>query len=475
MTPRRPRSSSIPVVAPIGADGPLSSREWTRRQFVMTSGGVVLAATGFGALGCDESTGPGPRGTLQVSIIGLAGGLPSAGLATITRTDATAAPVNATLPNLGTVTVDVPVGVYHVIYTPPSGYQVAGANEFDVTITSGQTTSVSVTVEAIPVQGTLHITISGLAEDATSGGSVTAQRTDATASPTVIPVGPTGIKDQVIAAGTYTLTYAAPTDHVLTGENPLTGIVVTDGATVNIVFTVEEQSPGVFAPPNLLNNLSFESGTDGMTAGNLTRVNDHAFDGTWSLRRDWTPSASDVGGNNFFDLGVACGEAWLRFYFRLAEGWSITSILKFVIFREGGYGTQFGGFEIGSPAASAGRAGLSWSSFQEQGSYGTQLVAPENISAGAWHSLEVHNRRNGDAFPNYAFWFDGQQIVKPDGAVPGGHGWAWSGGRLYSNERGTDKAFRLVQFCGTLNGGNTGSGSIWIDRVAASTAGRIGP
>jgi hypothetical protein len=97
------------------------------------------------------------------------------------------------------------------------------------------------------------------------------------------------------------------------------------------------------------------------------------------------------------------------------------------------------------------------------------------------------------------FWYDGAPI-SPDPSVPvnefgAGNNSYWSGGRLYAGQRAnvqcTDdggQTFRpcanstggnaklgYITWLSTLNGGNTTTGQVNLDRVAISTVGRIGP
>ena len=43
------------------------------------------------------------------------------------------------------------------------------------------------------------------------------------------------------------------------------------------------------------------------------------------------------------------------------------------------------------------------------------------------HCLEANYRRNGDALPNAAFWYDGIRVTKPDGPDPVYSGKAMAG------------------------------------------------
>jgi hypothetical protein len=235
-------------------------------------------------------------------------------------------------------------------------------------------------------------------------------------------------------------------------------------------------SPPSYATADLINNASFESGWDNFQNGSggsptgVTRETDQAYSGVTSVKRTWVANpdpTDDIAASFWGDAGVAQDRIFHRMYFRLSSGWSITSFHKFVIFREAGFGTQFGGWQLNDGS------GLAWSSFLETSSVFTSLISKASITADTWHSIEVDLKRNGDALPNAAFWYDGLQITQPDGTLSNGR--EWIGGRLYFGPtRLSSVKVQLIQHTGTLNGGNTGTGSLWLDRIAASTQ-RIGP
>jgi len=250
----------------------------------------------------------------------------------------------------------------------------------------------------------------------------------------------------------------------------------------NVSFGVALSAPNVLSA-------SFENGDspdfwDGFSNGggsppgpatgtdtNLTRNNSQAYFGNYSVKYSWGPNVNDSGAAFRYTFSSAYDELWYRFYYRLAPGWSITSIQKFMISQQPGWNTQLGGWELDSGA------GFTWSFYQEAGALGTSIVPVANITTGTWHCLEADYRRNGDALPNAAFWSDGNQITQPDGPILSygtPTGLSWSGGRLYAGPRGSSAQIGHFWFVGTRNGGNTGSGSLWLDGIAVSSVGRIG-
>ena len=102
---------------------------------------------------------------------------------------------------------------------------------------------------------------------------------------------------------------------------------------------------------------------------------------------------------------------------------------------------------------------------------------------GNWHSIEFEYWRNGDpsGFPSAAFWFDGNVQACPNGnkdvtyAQYGQNASFWLNGRLNIGQRNNSEKLGSIEWLSTLNAGNTTSGQVNIDRIAISTAGRIGP
>jgi len=461
-----------------------------RRRFVKTSGGILVAAGLVSACGAN-GTEPVVLGTIEVMIAGLGAGLPNGGTALITRTDQSGfTPLNVTVPASGAATADVPVGTYHAVYTPPSGYQVVGTNAFDVTISDGQTTVVNVTVAVITTQGTLRVTVTGLGATATSGGSASAQRTDiAGQSPITIPIPLNGTVDTVVPAGTYSVTFTPPTGYNLSNgvTNPQTGVVVQNNQTTTVTFGVTAAGGGGgggFVTPNLVNNASFETNYDGFVTGSFTtptgvsRDTAHAFVGNSGVKKVLpVTSGSDIGSQFYFPfyagppfMPVAAqtlDRAWGRFYFYFDA--AINGTLKFQIWEAPSFSGQFGGFYCQN-------GNIGWAFIQEWNSVIHFFKSVASV-AGAWHSLECDYWRNGDplGYPSVGIWLDGVQITGGLGNPPSPG--FWSNGRLVAGERGSTAKLGSYNLLGVLNGApaNTIAGNVWVDNVALSSAGRIGP
>ncbi len=237
-----------------------------------------------------------------------------------------------------------------------------------------------------------------------------------------------------------------------------------------------------FAPANILNNASFETGWDGFTnwsAGpipaGVSRDSTQAADGRWSVRRSWVPNPTgDVGAQFLYHVG-ATDRVWLRFSFKITSG--VTTVMKFMRWYDPQFNSSLGGFYLEQGARL-----INFGTDAENGSIYTPIgVTADMALDGRWHTLEMAYWRNGDAsgFPCASFWFDGRVAAMPDNTpvkyTGAGNVSTWNGGKLCSGQRGTAKQIGYIEMLATLNGGNTTTGSIWIDRVSISTIGRIGP
>lgn len=272
-------------------------------------------------------------------------------------------------------------------------------------------------------------------------------------------------------------------------------VVCTAIASISVVIaachssTVPSTGTGHFETPDILNNASFETGWDGFTNWSFNgaptgvdRATDYAYSGSYSARRQWTPNPGGDLGTQFASpyLGAGYDRMWVRFYFRLTS--PITSIMKFARFYNGGFTNNQGGFFIQS-----GNATLGWGWDQEDASIVTPIgLSQAQVIDGKWHSIEVDYWRNGDpsGYPSAAFWFDGNPQSLPDGtkvvydcSTTSGscnHSY-WSGGRLNAGQRALSGKINVMEWLGTLNGGNTTTGQVNIDRASISSLGRIGP
>jgi hypothetical protein len=197
------------------------------------------------------ATPPGTTGTIRVTVSGLATGASSGGSASILRTDIggqTAATLN--IPAAGSADLPVPAGTYQITYSAPSGYQLATGqvNPRNATITAGAGVTAAFTVTATQQtgNGTMRLSVSGLASGATAGGSVSILRTDISGqTPTTTNVSATAT-DVPLPVGTYSVTYTLPSGYQLASgqANPRTGVTITASQTTSVGFAVSQTTPG---------------------------------------------------------------------------------------------------------------------------------------------------------------------------------------------------------------------------------------
>ncbi len=374
---------------------PIRGGPITRRSFVKTSGGILVAtALGSACAGADAST----LGTVKVTITGLPTGLPDNGTAVITRTDiAGATPIDLTIPaGVTTGDVQVPAGTYHVVYTPPSGLQVNGVNAFDVTIVAFDITEVTVSVSAIATSGTLHVTVTGIAAGAATGGIAVLQRTDQTASPVTANVPQGGGVDTVVPTGTYTVTYTPPSAHSLNSgiTNPQTGKVVTSGATTTCTFAVTASTGGAGVPGNISNH-DFENNTFGpyTDGGNAAppgwTIGPDAAKGNLAVHK--TTGIGGSGGGLNINLNVGNFALYCRFAHKQDANADNNFEQKICRFQEAGFGGT-NNPEIVWNAGSSNNFGIFFGFADASHVYSPTLNLPAptpNQYRGQWHWFEI--------------------------------------------------------------------------------------
>lgn len=208
-----------------------------RREFVRTTGGILVAASLGGA--CADG-GPG-MGRVRVTITGLTPGFNSAGTAVITGDDI--APINVELIGRSTAEESVRAGTYHVVYTPPVGYAMApgNANEIDVTVVPDGDTPIAFAVVA--ASGSLHLVVQGLT-GGVDGGSAQVVRTGIpNATPITILIPESGTIDQSLVPGTYSVSYNSPAGHQLApGQTNPRNTTVPDGGSASVTFEVTQSA-----------------------------------------------------------------------------------------------------------------------------------------------------------------------------------------------------------------------------------------
>jgi hypothetical protein len=219
-----------------------------RRRMARTAFGIatgIFAASSAFAFACKDilPSGSAAVGTLTVRVLGLGSNpAPADGGRLAVTASGTNVSFPGTLPASGVASGDVPAGSYTVAYMPPSGYVLANGESASKTVdvTSGQPIEVSFSVMATQAPtGTLRITVTGLS-GAADGGSAAVLRTDtAGQSPQTQAIPAGGTIQLTVVAGTYRVTYTAPSGYSVTGTNPVTGLVVSSGGTATAAFAVQ--------------------------------------------------------------------------------------------------------------------------------------------------------------------------------------------------------------------------------------------
>lgn len=221
-----------------------------------------------------------------------------------------------------------------------------------------------------------------------------------------------------------------------------------------------------YATPDILNNASFESGWDGFTnsggsppSGNVVRSTDQAYSGSYSVKASWTQNAgTDEGALCIYDVGSGLTTFNTRFwyYFTARPG---TIGFKFVRYQDVGFNEMPGGLQLES-----GSNAWLWC-IDPTASFADFGTGPE---IGGWHWFEYEW---DTVNKTVKFWHDGTQI--------GGSGTVgeitWSGLVAHYTGNYTPRNMDVFRIINGSPGYPTNSGSAYIDRIAVSSLGRIGP
>jgi hypothetical protein len=336
---------------------------------------------------------------------------------------------------------------------------------------------------------TLRVIVTGLSPGATSGGSVTVTRTDVAAPPLVVPIPGRGRDSVGVPAGTYSVSYGAPPGHIRAPGtvNPrTTQVVAGQGATVS--FQVQVVTG--FAPADLLNNASFETGWNGFVDWSyrplpspasglfsITRSQDVAYDGAWSARSTFGPTLLDNRVYLAFPFGNHL-DTYVRAYFYIF-GSVPNNHHKWIRFQT----TAFNGVQGGLYLASS-TGGVTWCDVASRPNSNVDIPLGIGIPTfNTWHSIEVeYDRTAWDSphGPRVRFWYDGTAAVGSN--PPGTAFWGDDAGAPNVNgpwlyigapSRAASPS-AILSMDDTYNAGNTNSGAFYYDRIAISTQ-RIGP
>jgi hypothetical protein len=198
----------------------------------------------------------------------------------------------------------------------------------------------------------------------------------------------------------------------------------------------------------------------------FARVTDQAYSGSTSVKYTWAANTADAGAEFWFrPAGLSLDEVWIRFYFRISAASELPPIQKLFLYRNPG---TMGGLML---LKLGDMHGLS---FDNNVTGGTMLVLNADITRDAWHSIEVHYR-NQDAQTNAAFWYDNAPITRANGPDLWDSGITWLDGRLYLALAYQGTKITGFNACATRNGPQDHVGTLWMDRIAISSVGRIGP
>ncbi|HEY2806865.1 MAG TPA: twin-arginine translocation signal domain-containing protein [Gemmatimonadales bacterium] len=451
----------------------------SRRDFVKTSGGVLVAA---GLASCGSPIEPTASGTITVTITGLGSGLADGGSAVVTRTDVPSTPLTIPLPASGSGEATVPVGTYHAVYTPPAGYQVNGSNVFDVTITAGQNTAVNVDVSLIVTSGTLRITVSGLTGAATNGGSASVLRTDISGQAAVVvnvPNSGASVNvDTVVAVGTYQITYTTPTAFNLSSgvSNPQ-NTAVTASTVSQVTFTI--QAAGGGGGNGVAGNV-YDFGFEDGTVGSFIGGNNQPISAPWSVdttqgyrgsksaKQTYNPSNGlNTGTPFYFLLTGAGGGSRLFYYCRFAYMQSaafnndgVKSNANQVKVQRGlgpGSNSQLGSFFIGIGNFSNGNPAFGWDTLDTVGV--GDRIANMNLPAPNMNNL----LGQWTVFEN--FWdISTSGAIKFKCSINGVQHFDYT-----DNLSNQSKTYGVVQFDGTINS-MASTSTAWFDAIGISSA-----
>jgi hypothetical protein len=240
---------------------------------------------------------------------------------------------------------------------------------------------------------------------------------------------------------------------------------------------------GSFAAPDIVVNSSFETDWEGFNNGGsgaptgVVRDGAHARDGAWAVRRTLSTGAENGAAfyAQFYDPifshfgDKSAQRVWVRFYFFIDRAFDgILKLEQFYRSSDDNYGGWY--FNGGN---------LSWCFSEALYNGGTiyDLVPLAGLLNG-WHSIEVDFWHNGDTsnggsdYPSAAFWLDGQPITSGIGNPTGGT--VWLNGRLNAGRRQYNGDLGNTNLIGIKNAGNSVAATMWVDRIAISTKGRIG-
>ncbi len=222
--------------------------------------------------------------------------------------------------------------------------------------------------------------------------------------------------------------------------------------------------PPTGSAPDILNNVSFESGWDGFLngggttpSGAIARSTVRARDGSYAVGVAWDHNTADVSSQAFFDIGTGRTHLWTRTWF-YATAWPNGGGFKFFRYMDGSYSKITGLQTLNGSLAIITNDGRA-------------VYAGPLPSLNTWHSVEwewdVANR-------TIAVWVDGVARTLSIYYDPG-NVMSLSGGNTVLHTGSADVAVpRRLDLLRVINP-TTNAGAVYFDRIAVSSLGRTGP
>jgi len=228
--------------------------------------------------------------------------------------------------------------------------------------------------------------------------------------------------------------------------------------------TITVTASGGYATPNIVNNASFETGWDGFTTSTggtptgMTRSAAWAKDGSYCIRRAWNNNGGDQSASVFYDAGTIT-HVWARCWYRVTTAWPNGGGFKFFRFQNVGFGDLIGVQYLNEHLTMIVQLGGQISACYFSG------VSGETV--GVDHSLEFEI---DNSTRQIRAWVDGTAVNWSEYSDTAGLT-SISGTTITYSSSFVPK---WLDICRVINP-TTNSGAMNVDRVAISTAGRIGP
>lgn len=442
--------TAAPASISIGGTATLTLQAKTSSGANLTSGGAVVAFSAIGgtSAGAISATTDNGDGTYTAVYTGTAAG--------------TAQTIGATINGAAVTTAMPTVTVTAIVAVPDPTKSTVTAAPATVAVSATAT----ITLQAKDSTG---------ANIGVGGATVTFSASGGTSTGTISAVTDNG-------NGTYTATFTA------TAAGTATTIGATlNGAAVTTTMPTLTVSAGGFQAPDIIPNFSFESGfTPYFNDGGAGQVSGAVIDGTLayagthSAKYAFSPASGDSGATMYSEASGSYDRLWVRVYMRLTA--QVTTTWKFIRFYNPSIsGGGKGGIWIDGSTGN-GIICVGWDE-EDQAIITTIGLTQAQVIDGNWHSLEVDFQRNGGStgFPEASFWWDGNpQYAEYNGHSTvnyygSGNQSSWINGRINAGQRAASDQIAVIEWMGTLNGGNTASGQCNLDYVGVSSLGRIGP